>query len=69
MVDCSIPRHGSGQKRVRSFSDLRSHHAPRDASAPRWNQRHLGILRPEGLNSLGYVAIVDVAAVNFEEVA
>jgi len=30
---------------------------------------HLGILRPEGLDSLGHIAIVDVAAVDFEEIA
>src|SRR5215472_11727125 len=66
---CSVLDHGPGQKRVRSFSDLRSHHAPQDADAPGWNYLHLGILRPQGLDPLGYVAIVDVAAVNLKEVA
>jgi hypothetical protein len=32
-------------------------------------QSHLDILRPEGLDALAYVAIVNVAAVDFQEVA
>src|SRR5215472_17843634 len=66
---CSVLHDGPGQKRVRSCSDLRSHHAPTDADAPRWNCFHLDILRPEDLDPLGDVAIVDIPAVNLEEVA
>src|SRR4051812_40093014 len=32
-------------------------------------QTHLGILRPEGLDALGHIAIVDVATVDLEKVA
>jgi hypothetical protein len=32
-------------------------------------QTHLGILRPEGLDPLGHIPVVDVAAIDFEEIA
>lgn len=58
----------AGRKREKSPLDLRSHCAPTDTSAPGSIPSHLGILRPEGFDSLGHVAVVDVAAVNFEEI-
>src|SRR5579864_770261 len=64
--DC-FSRGGSHRERVRWPSDLRSRHPP--GCAPGWIRCHQGILRPERLDPLGYVSIVNIAAIDFEEVA
>lgn len=49
-------------------STLNTHPSPGSVTWP-YIQNHLGILRPEGLDSLGDISIVDVAAVDLEEIA
>jgi len=49
-------------------STLNTHPKPKGVARP-FVQKHLLILRPEGLDALGHIAIVDVAAVNLEEIA
>ena len=51
---------------VGSTLNTHSSPGPRDG---RLIQTHLSILRPEGLDALGNVAIVDVAAVDLKEIA
>src|SRR4051794_25410596 len=48
-------------------STLNTHPAPWPRHG-RLFQIHLGILRPEGLDALGNVAVIDVAAVDLEEI-
>ncbi len=52
---------------VGSTLNLYSRPMPREKR--RSVQTHPAILRPEGLDPLGYIAIVNVAAVDFEEIA
>src|SRR5437763_5085118 len=73
---CDLPDAGL-QKRVRSSldrhsrsrrsRDRRSRHVPRCKNAHRWISLHPGIL-PEGFDAFAYVAIVNVAAVDFKEI-
>jgi hypothetical protein len=52
------------------FSTQGSRRAPFTRSARRRSiQTHLSILRPEGLDPLGHITIVDIAAVDLEEIA
>jgi hypothetical protein len=48
-------------------STLNTHPAPWPRHG-RLFQIHLDILRPEGLDALGNVAVIDVAAVDLEEI-
>jgi len=50
--------------------DRRSRHAPRrHARTAGGLHSHPAILRPEGFDPLGNVTVIDVAAVDFEEIA
>lgn len=61
------------EQRAVRFSALCSRRAPARELLVRLVRRsiyiHPVILRPEGLDALGHIAIVDVAAINLEEIS